>query len=357
MSKRRVSVRDFCMELPKRRQSIGSVLACDTAGRLTEIQNIPDPVDVSAGGQHSLVLTRSGDVYSFGCNGEGALGRSTSSSEPGSESLPAVVDLPGKALCITAGGSHSACLLANGSVYAWGSFRLTIDGIVLKPTQILAGTECCSIASGRNHLVVLSTRGKVYTMGSAEHRQLRSIQKRSVLRPNQIKIRSANPFNAIWTTNTCCFLRESQTETIWAADLNNCQHFAPIKTTLKDVTQIAGGDHDTLMLQGNRLFSVVGLGESVSQLAPVRNLESSNIVSVACGDVCSYAITADGLLYSWGTDSSKAGKDDQAIRVISRNTANKKLLLASATAWHALFLAQVNPYVFNSLKDNLLTFS
>ncbi|XP_002019186.2 regulator of chromosome condensation [Drosophila persimilis] len=353
-------MRDFCLELPKRRQSIGSVLACDTSDRLTEIQNIPDPVDVCAGGQHSLVLTQSGDVYSFGCNGEGALGRSTSSSEPGSESLPALVDLPGKALCITAGGSHSACLLANGSVYAWGSFRLTIDGIALKPTQILAGTECCSIASGRNHLVVLSTRGKVYTMGCAEHRQLRSIPERSVLRPNQINIRSANPFNAIWATNTCCFLRESQTETIWAADLNNCQHFAPIKTTLKDVTQIAGGDQHTLMLQGNRLFSVVGLGESgteiVSQLAPVRNLECSNIVSVACGDVWSYAITEDGLLYSWGTDSSKAGKDDKPTRVISRNTANKKILLVSATARHALFLAQFNPYVFNSLKDNLLTF-
>ncbi|XP_033249816.1 regulator of chromosome condensation-like [Drosophila miranda] len=361
MIKRRVSMRDFCLELPKRRQSIGSVLACDTSDRLTEIQNIPDPVDVSVGGQHSLVLTQNGDVYSFGCNGEGALGRSTSSSEPGSESLPALVDLPGKALCITAGGSHSACLLANGSVYAWGSFRLTIDGIALKPTQILAGTECCSIASGRNHLVVLSTRGKVYTMGCPEHRQLRSIPERSVLRPNQISIRSANPFNAIWATNTCCFLRESQTETIWAVDLNNCQQFAPIKTTLKDVTQIAGGDHHTLMLQENRLYFVVGLGETSTEIVLVRNLECSNIVSVACGDVCSFAITEDGLLYSWGTDSrlqlGMAGKDDQPIRVISRNTANKKILLVSAAARHALFLAQGIPYVFNSLKDSLLAFS
>jgi len=189
----------FHLDLPKRRHIIGNVLVCGTGDtgqlglgedvlerkRPALVENIPNAVDVCAGGMHCLVLTKNGDVYSFGCNDEGALGRD--SSEEGSESTPALIDLPGKALCISAGDSHSACLLEDGSVYAWGSFRdshgnmgLTIDGNKRTPINLLEGTVCCSIASGADHLVILTTAGKVYTVGCAEQGQLGRISERSV---------------------------------------------------------------------------------------------------------------------------------------------------------------------------------
>lgn len=62
-------------------------------------------------------------MSSFGCNDEGALGRDTS--EEGSECEPGNVDLPSKAIQVTAGDSHSAALLDNGKVFAWGSFRVS----------------------------------------------------------------------------------------------------------------------------------------------------------------------------------------------------------------------------------------
>ncbi|EDW69530.1 regulator of chromosome condensation [Drosophila virilis] len=397
----------FHLELPERRQIIGNVLVCGTGDtgqlglgedvlerkRPALIESIPNPVDVCAGGMHCLVLTKNGDVYSFGCNDEGALGRDTS--EEGSESTPALIDLPGKALCISAGDSHSACLLEDGRVFAWGSFRdshgnmgLTIDGNKRTPINLLEGMVCCSIASGADHLVILTTAGKVFTVGCAEQGQLGRIAERSVggegrrgkrdlLRPDQLIIKRAKPFEAIWATNYCTFLRESQTEVIWAVGLNNYKQLAhakeaervliPIKTELKDVKQIAGGQHHTLVLDNAmRCFAIgrpdygrLGVGdvkEVVSELTPIKEL-SGKTTFVGCGEACSYAITTDGKLYSWGMGSNHQlgvgdGDDElEPVVVSSKNTQNKRMLMASGGGQHSVFLVESD--VKEKQKENV----
>ncbi|KAH8415529.1 hypothetical protein KR222_002458, partial [Zaprionus bogoriensis] len=386
----------FSLELPKRRQVIGNVLVCgagDTGQlglgvdvlerkRPALVDNIPNPVDVCAGGMHCLVLTDTGDVYSFGCNDEGALGRDTS--EEGTETEPARIELPGKALCISAGDSHSACLLEDGRVYAWGSFRdshgnmgLTIDGNKRTPINLLEGVVCCSIASGADHLVILTKTGKVYTVGCAEQGQLGRISERSVggegrrgkrdlLRPDQLIIRRTKPFEAIWATNYCTFLRESQTEIIWAVGLNNYKQlahaketervFVPIKTDLKDVKQIAGGQHHTLVLDnklqcyavGRPEYGRLGIGEVkdvVEQLTPIKSL-SGKTVYVGCGEACSYAITKEGELYTWGMGTNNQlgigdGDDElEPVLVSTKNTENKRMLLANGGGQHSVFLVE-----------------
>lgn len=89
------------------------------------VEGLSDVVQISAGGMHNLCLTRHGTVYSFGCNDEGALGRDTS--QEGSEFEPKLIELPGSCVKISAGDSHSACLLNDGRAYAWGSFRVSCD--------------------------------------------------------------------------------------------------------------------------------------------------------------------------------------------------------------------------------------
>lgn len=88
------------------------------------VPDVKNVVNCKAGGMHSLCLTRAGEVWTFGCNDEGALGRPTEDEE-GSEAIPRKIELPGKVVKISAGDSHSACLLENGKVFAWGSFRVS----------------------------------------------------------------------------------------------------------------------------------------------------------------------------------------------------------------------------------------
>lgn len=72
-----------------------------------------------------LLKLCAGQVYTFGCNDEGALGRDTS--EEGSEFEPGMVELPGKVVFVSAGDSHSAALLEDGKVFIWGNFRVIIN--------------------------------------------------------------------------------------------------------------------------------------------------------------------------------------------------------------------------------------
>lgn len=81
-----------------------------------------DIISVAAGGMHNVCLRQTGEVLTFGCNDEGALGRDTS--KDGSETEPGSVELPNKAIQVTAGDSHSAALLEDGRIFAWGSFRV-----------------------------------------------------------------------------------------------------------------------------------------------------------------------------------------------------------------------------------------
>lgn len=173
-------------------------------------------METSAGGMHSLCLTENGEVWSFGCNDEGALGRDTS--EDGSEFKAQKVDLPADCIRMTAGDSHSAFLLSDGRVFACGSFRdshgtmgLNIKGKQQFPVEVVPGEEFVDIKSGADHLVLLSNRGKVYTVGCAEQGQLGRVSTRSssgetrrgktqLLEPGLLTARNINFIDAIWAT-------------------------------------------------------------------------------------------------------------------------------------------------------------
>ena len=62
-------------------------------------------------------------MYTWGCNDEGALGRTTSC-EDDNFSAGEVDGISGKVVQISAGDCHSAALTTDGTVYAWGSFRV-----------------------------------------------------------------------------------------------------------------------------------------------------------------------------------------------------------------------------------------
>jgi len=90
--------------------------------RPAAISDYQDVITVAAGAMHNVCLRNTGEVLTFGCNDEGALGRDTT--KEGSETVPGIVELPGKAIQVTAGDSHTAALLDDGRVFAWGTFRV-----------------------------------------------------------------------------------------------------------------------------------------------------------------------------------------------------------------------------------------
>ena len=172
-------------------------------------------LQVACGGMHTVVLTADGKLYSWGVNDEGALGRYTSGkiwethapagSTPGDSYIPGLVHLPSSSssdggdgdgdgalrpVQISAGDSHTAVLLANGQVLLCGTFRDS-SGVMgfrsdkrfqltLVPVEVpvARGDRVCKIASGADHVVCLTSAGRVYTLGNGQQGQLGRVGER-----------------------------------------------------------------------------------------------------------------------------------------------------------------------------------
>lgn len=271
------------MDIGKRASIIGHLLGCgqNEVGQLGLDENVSEKarpamlvnsadkkvVETSAGGMHSLYLTENGEVWTFGCNDEGALGRDTS--DEGSEHEARKIDLPLDCIRITAGDSHSAFLLSDGRVFACGSFRdshgtmgLNVKGKQQYPIEVVPGETFVDIKSGADHLVLLSNKGKVYTVGCAEQGQLGRISTRSssgesrrgkteLLKPDTIKSTKFKFIDAIWATTYCTFFRNRLNGAIFGVGLNNYHQlgvkkggndtiFSPVLTAFENVKTITG---------------------------------------------------------------------------------------------------------------------
>lgn len=231
--------------------------------------------DICAGGMHSLFLTKCGQVFSFGCNDDFALGRETPNDEI-SEFTPKLVTLSDKAVKISAGESHSACLLENGSVWFWGAFRdsfgcMNFDklGCSKKPIQIQIGKTVKDIASGANHLAILAQDGMVYTLGCGEQGQLGRTSLRSYSRYSRHSKILLNPepvyvkhtlikAEKIWCTAYGTFIKQLQTDAIFDFGLNNYKQLIDLKSNslidfhpkpilLNNIKKIAGNTKTYLL--------------------------------------------------------------------------------------------------------------
>uniref|UniRef100_A0A8C3GLB3 RCC1-like domain-containing protein n=1 Tax=Cairina moschata TaxID=8855 RepID=A0A8C3GLB3_CAIMO len=135
-------------------------------------------VQAEAGGMHTVCLSETGKIYTFGCNDEGALGRDTSAE--GSETTPGLVELQEKVVQVSAGDSHTAALTDDGRVFVWGSFRDN-NGVIglLEPMKtssvpvlLQLSSPVVKIVSGNDHLVMLTMDGDLFTCGCGEQGQL-----------------------------------------------------------------------------------------------------------------------------------------------------------------------------------------
>lgn len=135
--------------------------------------------EISAGHVHSAVLRTNGDLYVFGYNGYGQLGRgnTTSDSYTYSSSISAIASDAAK---VSLGYYHSAYVATDDKLYTFGynfynQVRLTTTSSQLTPYNVLNNIK--NVSLGENHTVALSgsaTDGSLYGFGYNAYSQINS---------------------------------------------------------------------------------------------------------------------------------------------------------------------------------------
>lgn len=352
------------------------------------VPNLENVVEIAVGGMHTVCLAEDGKVYTWGCNDEGALGREA---EGDSEFEPQAVQLPQKAVQISAGDSHSVALLEDGTVYAWGSFRdshgsmgLKGEGIQKVPLKLDSVNGIVKISSGADHFVMLTSRGTVLTAGCPEQGQLGRVTQRSAsrnarrgmsfLEPGEVHVKRKlidDVFTGVYNT----FLTSK--DSILGFGLNNYAQLGetevksedgststcfftphPIKSlSEKKWRMLATGQHHSLALNaegkiysfGRHDYGRLGLknvSEPVAEPTLIPTLQDKTIDFIACGNCVSFAIDSEGILYGWGMGNGYQlgnGKEDDILeptKIEGKQLSNYTVLQVASGGQHSVILAK-----------------
>uniref|UniRef100_A0A023GN11 Putative regulator of chromosome condensation 1 n=1 Tax=Amblyomma triste TaxID=251400 RepID=A0A023GN11_AMBTT len=360
--------------------------------RPAPVPNLDNVVDVVAGGMHTLCLTADGKVWSFGCNDEGALGRQTSSLD-GTETTPGQVELPEPVAKLSAGDSHSVALTVSGRAFMWGNFRdssgqmgLIVEGQAEREPKLVA-TGIVEIASGSDHVVMLTADGNLVTRGCAEQGQLGRVAamfssrggRRAtnyLLEPGTVRVHrpkgcKSSAFDRIWTGAYTTYARLEETGAIYGFGLNNYHQLGGSDEggTILHMPEllgscaghrwkaVSGGQHHALLLNeegsvfsmGRKEYGRLGLGaanppdnDDQETPGPVPGL--SNCTEISCGEAVSFAVDEEGRLHSWGFGTNGQlghGEDEDVFepKVVGGKLTGKKTLVVSGGGQHTVILA------------------
>ena len=150
-------------------------------------------VAVSAGERHSLTLTADGAVWSWGGGGWGQLGHG----DWQHQLLPKKVETFSagqRVVAVSAEGSHSLAITADGAVWSWGNGgngRLGHGDQQIQPlpkkVEAFAGQRVVAVSAGGFHSLAITARGAVWSWGSGVSGELGHGDEHQQLLPKKIE--------------------------------------------------------------------------------------------------------------------------------------------------------------------------
>jgi len=215
-------------------------------------------VQVVAGGSHSATVTKDGSLYMWGWNFHGQLGDGTTTDRY------TPVKIMDNVASVSLGGYHSAAITKDGSLYMWGcngNGRLGDGTTTDRYTPVKIMDNVASVSLGGYHSAAITKNGSLYTWGYNEYGQL--------------------------------------------GDGTSSHKTKPVKIMDNIVSVSLGGYHSAAITKDGSLYmwgfnyrGRLGDGTTASKDTPVKIMD--NVVSVSLGSGYSAAVTKDGSLYMWG---------------------------------------------------------
>ena len=286
-------------------------------------------IQVSAAYSHSLVLMKSGDVYSFGYLDYQLFNPYL---DP---ILPKRIAVQEKVVQVSAGLGYTLLLTARGEVYSYGmgtagnlghgdKSRLTASP---KLIAALKGTKVREISAGAGHSLVLADSGEVYSFGWGRYGQLghgdteeQTLPKRIVALKGVVQVSAGASHSLVLTDSGAVY-------SFGAGENGQLGHGDTVAQTLpkhieleKRIVQVSAGEmHSLLLTDSGAVYSFgagdegqLGHGDQDDQTLPKRIELEKRVVQVSAGGSHSLVLTDSGAVYSFGSaDNGQLGQGDE----------------------------------------------
>jgi alpha-tubulin suppressor-like RCC1 family protein len=223
----------------------------------------------NTGSYHACgTLESNGNLYCWGYNGDGQLGRVTSTYE---DATPGLVDgLAGKTINQVVANAYSTCALADGAPYCWGNINYSYSPVAVDTSGVLAGKTITKLVGGNQFACVLAD-GAPYCWG---HNGGRPILGNGTTGGSDVPV-------AVDTTGV---LAGKTITDLFSGNSQAC------------VSVSSGGAY----CWGDNVDAQIGNGTRVDALVPAAVVGLTGTVTDMAGGYSNMCAVADGKAYCWG---------------------------------------------------------
>jgi alpha-tubulin suppressor-like RCC1 family protein len=307
-------------------------------------------VQVAVGGNHSLALTSTGQLYAFGSNDHGQLGSTVNTGTTTANPTPTLVTLPGQngpVVQVSAGQEDSFALTSSGQLYGFGynnygelgnATNNGVDAPNPTPTLVTLPGESGTIthvAAGARFTLVLTSADQLYSFGDNLGGELGRSANAGLNLPNPTpsqvtlpgqagsisQIAAGASFSMVLTSSGQVFTfginNSGQLAQSTNVATNNPNPTPTVITPIFGATNIvqiaAGGDHALALDDHNELFGwgdaangQIGTGSSnAANTVPtaVTPAPAGHIVRLVGGQGDSLVLNSSGQLFTFGDNT------------------------------------------------------
>lgn len=249
-----------------------------------------DVQNIACGGRHAALVTKQGEVFTWGEESGGRLGHGVDCDV----SHPQLVDaLASSNTELVACGEYHACAVTlSGDLYTWGdgthNFGLLGHGNDIShwmPKRVngpLEGIRVSSIACGPWHTALVTSSGQLFTFGDGTFGVLGHNDKKSAYFPREVE-----SLKGLKTVKAACG--------VW--------HTAAVVEVMVGYSSASSCSSGKLFTWGDGDKGRLGHGDKEQRLVPtcVAALVDHNFRQVACGYSLTVALTTSGQVFTMGS--------------------------------------------------------
>jgi len=304
----------------------------NTPTRLPSALGSEHAVSVSAGGVHSLALTGSGAVWSWGGGIWGALGHGDEQDQLLPKKIEALAGQ--RVVAVAAGHYHSLAITADGAVWSWGyGYRGKLghgdQQMQLLPKKVEAFTDqhVVALSAGQFHSIAITADGSAWSWGGGGDGRLGHGDQQQQLLPKKVEALAGRRVVAV-SAGAAHGLAITADGNLWSwgnggsgklGHGNEQQQLLPKKIEAfagrRVVAASAAANYNLAITADGAVWSwgygyrgKLGHGDEQAHQQPkkVEAFAGQRVVAVSAGEYHSLAITADGDTFTWG-DGSHGG--------------------------------------------------